>query len=260
MWGLLVLVCLAGVVRGFGLKARAPDREGAASVAIAISEPRSLERLGGAFTHANVWEPNVQAAGPPLEKERQAVAAAGGAPTGNSTQGGTVCQCICGDRVVWHRLIFAGDVEKEKEKECEKEVCPHVIIPGLRVYAECNYVEDGSVPRNIFGLDSAGLDRFDGGYVVRLPVRRQDRVARPGLLRRRAKGEGKVLLGGVVPLGQPDPGLALRGQLLFRPAIVRFTTATATGPLPGSEAATDGEVPSGGAQAVRCCLARRPRH
>jgi len=168
MWGLLVLVCLAGVVRGFGMKAssldvgtallrvralnvggghsgdqaRAPDREGAASVAIAISEPRSLERLGGAFTHANVWEPNVQAAGPPLEKERQAVAAAGGAPTGNSTQGGTVCQCICGDRVVWHRLIFAGDVEKEKEKECEEEVCPHVIIPGLRVYAECNYVED----------------------------------------------------------------------------------------------------------------------
>jgi len=57
-------------------------------------------------------------------------------------RGGTACQCICGDRVAWHRLIFPGDVEAEKERECQKEVCPNIIIPGLRTLAECTYVED----------------------------------------------------------------------------------------------------------------------
>lgn len=57
-------------------------------------------------------------------------------------QGGTACECICGSRVVWHRLVFAGNVEKEREWECEHEVCPDIMIPGLRVRAECTYVED----------------------------------------------------------------------------------------------------------------------
>jgi len=66
------------------------------------------------------------------------------APGSTTTQdrGGTACHCICGDRIVWHREIFAGNVVEEREHECEHEVCPMVSIPGLRVTAECTYVED----------------------------------------------------------------------------------------------------------------------
>lgn len=56
--------------------------------------------------------------------------------------GGTACQCICGDRTVWRRAIFEGDVVKEKEHECEYEICPSVNIPGLNVVAKCEYTED----------------------------------------------------------------------------------------------------------------------
>jgi len=59
-----------------------------------------------------------------------------------SKQGGTACQCICGDRTVWRRAIFEGDVVKEKEKECEFEICPSVNIPGLNVVAKCEYTDD----------------------------------------------------------------------------------------------------------------------
>merc|ERR1719213_842594 len=59
-----------------------------------------------------------------------------------SRQGGTACQCICGDRTVWRRAIFEGDVVKEKEKECEYEICPSVNIPGLNVVAKCEYTEN----------------------------------------------------------------------------------------------------------------------
>jgi len=59
-----------------------------------------------------------------------------------SNKGGTACQCICGDRTVWRRAIFEGDVVKEKEKECEYEICPSVNIPGLNVVAKCEYTED----------------------------------------------------------------------------------------------------------------------
>lgn len=64
--------------------------------------------------------------------------------TSNSdhVQDGTACQCICGDRIVWHRELFAGNVKELKEHECEHDICPYVNIPGLRVTAECTYVKD----------------------------------------------------------------------------------------------------------------------
>lgn len=65
--------------------------------------------------------------------------------------GGTACQCICGDRTVWRRAIFEGNVVKEKEKECEHEICPSVNIPGLNVVAKCEYTEN--------------LDELTGGTV-----------------------------------------------------------------------------------------------
>jgi len=65
---------------------------------------------------------------------------------GNSTsdkkQDGTACTCVCGNRVVWRRELFAGNVKSMKEHECEHDICPYVNIPGLRVTAECTYVED----------------------------------------------------------------------------------------------------------------------
>jgi len=65
--------------------------------------------------------------------------------------GGTACQCICGDRTVWRRAIFEGDVVKEKEKECEYEICPSVNIPGLNVISKCEYTQN--------------LDELTGGTV-----------------------------------------------------------------------------------------------
>lgn len=104
------------------------------------------DRFGvGVADKPHVWQPT--AAGAAVA--RSAVAASSTSATTTTTAGttslppgGTVCSCICGDRVVWHRLIFAGDVEKEKEHECEEEICPSIIIPGLRVNSECSYVED----------------------------------------------------------------------------------------------------------------------
>lgn len=66
----------------------------------------------------------------------------GGLVISRTDQGGTACQCTCGDRVAWRRLLFPGNVARQKEWECEHEVCPNIIIPGLRVRAECTFVED----------------------------------------------------------------------------------------------------------------------
>jgi len=60
----------------------------------------------------------------------------------SSARSGTACMCVCGDRVVWNRIVFEGNVEAQKEHECEHEVCPQVIIPGLKVNAECAFVKD----------------------------------------------------------------------------------------------------------------------
>merc|ERR1719313_917221 len=61
-----------------------------------------------------------------------------------SDNGGTACQCVCGDRVVWNREVFKGDVAAQKEYECEHKVCPKVTVPGLKVQAKCSYVKDMS--------------------------------------------------------------------------------------------------------------------
>lgn len=57
-------------------------------------------------------------------------------------QGTTVCQCVCGGRVVWHRELFNGNVEEEKETYCRDEVCPSVMVPGLKIDSQCNYHAD----------------------------------------------------------------------------------------------------------------------
>jgi len=62
-----------------------------------------------------------------------------GCPT---CRGGTACRCQCGERVVWSRQVFKGDVVAQKEHECEHEVCPSANIPGLMVHTSCHYVED----------------------------------------------------------------------------------------------------------------------
>ncbi|CAK0831250.1 unnamed protein product [Prorocentrum cordatum] len=65
-----------------------------------------------------------------------------GARAPSADAGGTSCRCVCGHTVVWHREIFRGNVVREKEYECEEEVCPAVSIPGLVATGECTYVED----------------------------------------------------------------------------------------------------------------------
>mmetsp|Transcript_6780 Transcript_6780/g.11921 ORF Transcript_6780/g.11921 Transcript_6780/m.11921 type:complete len:210 (+) Transcript_6780:95-724(+) len=57
-------------------------------------------------------------------------------------EGGTICDCQCGDHMVWRQEIFLGDVVKEKEEQCKVEVCPEISIPGLAVKANCARVED----------------------------------------------------------------------------------------------------------------------
>jgi len=63
-------------------------------------------------------------------------------PGKGGDKGGTACQCVCGDRIVWHREVFQGDVVAMKEHECKHEICPRVTVPGLKVRAQCTYVED----------------------------------------------------------------------------------------------------------------------
>jgi len=58
--------------------------------------------------------------------------------------GSTVCQCICGGRTVWHREIFNGDVEAEKERYCKEDICPGVMVPGLKIESSCSYHADST--------------------------------------------------------------------------------------------------------------------
>jgi len=55
--------------------------------------------------------------------------------------GGTACQCVCGDRIVWHRKVFSGNMVKEKEYECSHKICPAITVPGLKVKAQCTFVK-----------------------------------------------------------------------------------------------------------------------
>lgn len=62
--------------------------------------------------------------------------------TKNAKQIGTSCQCVCGDRVIWRRMLFQGDVVKQKEFECEYDICPNAAVPGLKVHAKCDIIQD----------------------------------------------------------------------------------------------------------------------
>lgn len=73
---------------------------------------------------------------PPKEKETSLRA--------GRDMGTTACQCICGDRMVWHRELFKGDVEAKQETYCREELCPRVMVPGLKVTAECTYHADSA--------------------------------------------------------------------------------------------------------------------
>lgn len=58
------------------------------------------------------------------------------------SSGATVCQCICGGQTVWHRELFTGNVEAEKEKYCKDDLCPRVMVPGLKVTSQCTFHAD----------------------------------------------------------------------------------------------------------------------
>jgi len=104
----------------------------------------SLE-AAGAFRPSSALslEAEAEASGRSGRSPRAAVAAPPGeaAKEPKKDEGGTACRCICGDRAVWHRALFPGNVKKEKEEECREQVCPAIMIPGLRIHAECTYAE-----------------------------------------------------------------------------------------------------------------------
>mmetsp|Transcript_11251 Transcript_11251/g.25632 ORF Transcript_11251/g.25632 Transcript_11251/m.25632 type:complete len:212 (-) Transcript_11251:3-638(-) len=62
----------------------------------------------------------------------------------DTAEGGTICDCQCGDHMVWRQEIFLGDVAKAKEEQCKVEVCPAISIPGLTVKTSCKHVDDVS--------------------------------------------------------------------------------------------------------------------
>lgn len=128
---LLLLVTLAEVGAGRPEDTTRP-------LAHRLGRPTTISRKKPSLGQVAVIQPRAQqgpATGPP-----------GGYATGSSgaggDKGGTACQCVCGDRVVWHREVFQGNVVREKEHECEHQICPRVTVPGLRVKAQCTYVED----------------------------------------------------------------------------------------------------------------------
>lgn len=102
-------------------------------------------RLQGSFSQSVVASSNAVMQHPPQHHSPGTRGQYSSAPSGSnsgSNKGGTACQCVCGDRVVWHREVFEGDVVALKEHECEHEICPRVTVPGLKVRAQCTYVED----------------------------------------------------------------------------------------------------------------------
>lgn len=118
-------------------------------------------------------------------------------------QGGTACRCICGNRVIWHREIFSGNVKEEKELECEEEICPKHQIPGLKVEAQCTYVSDmkeltaGTVCQCQCGEKVAWRNRAFYGNVV------QDKEAQ--------------CIKNVCPQVNPVPGMRFEARCVYDP-------------------------------------------
>uniref|UniRef100_A0A7S2BP35 Uncharacterized protein n=1 Tax=Alexandrium andersonii TaxID=327968 RepID=A0A7S2BP35_9DINO len=171
---------------------------GAARLVAAVRRPRAAEAL----RHHN----EALAVSLPAE------------PSSNSTllvarpqrpdPGGTACQCICGDRIVWHRELFEGDVKESKERECEHDICPYVSIPGLQVTSECTYVEDireltaGTVCFCQCGDKAAWVNRGFYGNVT---------------------GEKeRECIEDVCPRVNPLPGLIHRAECRFNPELFRL--------------------------------------
>jgi len=94
-------------------------------------------------------------------------------PGDSSAPGGTACECICGNQVLWTRAVFPGNVKEYKEHECVHDICPRVSIPGLIVRAECTYVskpEDlaaGTLCQCLCGDKIAWRNRGFQGNVVK---------------------------------------------------------------------------------------------
>jgi len=140
----------------------------------------------------------------------------GGLVISRTDQGGTACQCMCGDRVAWHRLIFPGNVEKLKEWECKHEVCPNIIIPGMRVRADCTFVEDlaeliaGTVCTCQCGDKMAWRNQAFYGNV--------------------SEEKEEYCLKELCPRINPLPGLRHRAQCHFDPKLFSFPMPLTTSP------------------------------
>lgn len=155
--------------------------------------------------------------------------------------GGTACQCICGNRIVWHRELFAGDVKEAKERECERDICPYVSIPGLQVTAECTYVKDirdltaGTICFCQCGDKAAWVNRGFYGNVT--------------------EEKEKECIETVCPRVNPLPGLIHRASCRFDPEL--FTLHHRMPPLPPGATATRGagSRSSGTASALLALLA-----
>jgi len=118
-------------------------------VCLLLTAPRSADATRLASTSGLVQKSrHLQGANLQVQplKSQQLVRSSDVKSRGNSSdvekQDGTACTCVCGNRVVWRRELFAGNVKDFKEHECEHDICPYVNIPGLRVIAECTYVKD----------------------------------------------------------------------------------------------------------------------
>lgn len=152
---------------------------------------------------------------PSMHRRRELTSSTTVAPASPSV-GGTACQCICGDRVVWHRAVFPGNVKKEKELECENEVCPNILIPGLKVYAECVYVEDmekltaGSLCHCQCGEQTVWHNRAFYGDVV--------------------KEKEEYCLKELCPQVNPIPGLRYEAKCVYHPELFKEKEPEPTSP------------------------------
>lgn len=137
-------------------------------------------------------------------------------------QGGTACRCVCGHTVVWHREIFRGNMVRQKEYECEEQVCPAVSIPGLIAKGECTYVDDiqeltaGTVCLCICGGRVAWRGRAFYGNVT--------------------KERERECLEDVCPVVNPIPGLKFEAKCRFVPNLFTESSVRPQPPQPAKSA------------------------
>jgi len=118
---------------------------GEAARLVSKGEKRAETQLGEKQT--KLWPFTVNQTRPttrPGESEPESAKKASTLLRAGKDSGSTVCQCICGGRTVWHREIFNGDVEAEKERYCKEDICPGVMVPGLKIESSCSYHADST--------------------------------------------------------------------------------------------------------------------